>query len=41
MKLGLNPGLWKWSLGLLPTKLSENPAKFENQRVYSILKKKG
>ena len=39
MKLGLNLGLWNQSLGLLPTKLSQDPAKIKNQRVYSILKK--
>ena len=41
MKRGLNPGLWKRSLCLLPTKLSQDLAIFKNQRVYSILKKKG
>ena len=40
MKPGLNPGLWNQSLGLLPTKLSQDLAKIKNQRVYSILKKK-
>ena len=40
MKLGLNPGLWNQSLGLLPTKLSQDLANIKNQRVYSILKKK-
>ena len=40
MNLGLNPGLWNQSLGLLPTKLSQDLAKIKNQRVYSILKKK-
>ena len=39
--MGLNPRLWNWSLGLLPTKLSQVLAKIKNQRVYSILKKKG
>ena len=41
MKLGLNPRLWNWSLGPLPTKLSQDLAEIKNQRAYSILKKKG
>ena len=40
MKLGLNPGIRNQSLGLLPTELSQDLAIFNNQRVYSILKKK-
>ena len=40
MKMGLNPGPWHQSLGLLPTKLTQDLAKTKNQRVYSILKKK-
>ena len=41
MRLGLNPGLYNWSLGLLPTKLSQDLAKLKNERVYAIVKKKG
>ena len=40
MKLGLNPGLSNWSLSLLPTELSQDLAKFKNERVYTIVKKK-
>ena len=40
MKLGFNPELLNWSLGLLPTKLSQDLVKFKNRRVYSILEKK-
>ena len=40
MRLRLNLGLWRLSVGLLPTKLRQGLAKIKNQRVYSILKKK-
>ena len=40
MKLRLYRGLWNQSLGLLPTKLTQDLAKIKHQRVYSRLKKK-
>ena len=43
MQLGLNLGpleTWKQSLGLPPTKLSQDLPIFKNQRVHSIVKKK-